>query len=574
MKEKILITAALPYINNVPHMGHIVGSHLPADVFYKFHKSMGNDAIFIGGSDEFGTASMITAREVGVSPKTLVDTLSVHHKKIYDKLNIEYTNYSGTSLPLHATVTQDFFLTLANNGYTLEEETNMLYCETDHIFLPDRFVNGTCPKCGAEGANADQCEVCGSVFSPDELLKPTCKFCGQSPEMKQTKHLYFDLPKVANQLNEWIDAQEKVWRPHVYAEAKRWINEGLKPRAITRDLNWGVRVPIQGFEDKVFYVWFDAPIGYISFVKQLGEDKLNAYWKNPNAKIYHFIGKDNIPFHTVFFPGMLLANGNYQTPYNVVGLNFLNYEGKKFSKSKKWGVFCHKVLDSDIDIDALRAYLVTVIPENKDSDFKWEGFRDNTNSELVGKFGNLYNRSLNMIYKNFDGKLDFEITNETILTNEDREVIAAIEEYPNKIASLFANCEFREAYKAIMAFASVGNVYMEKQAPWTLIKNGDIESARKVLYLTLNLARSLTIVAAPILPNRTAQIWTEQLNLEGNPTAPDMWKEAGKVCIPKEHTIHPPKPLFARVDDEILEKLRAHFQEPFDLSEIKIGENH
>lgn len=571
MKQKILITAALPYINNVPHMGHIVGSHLPADVFYRFNKSMGNDVLFVGGSDEFGTASMITAREIGVSTKQLVDNLSQIHKQIYDKLGIAYTNYSGTSLPLHAEVTREFFAQLEQNGFIQEHTTDMLHCKHDNIFLPDRFVTGTCPRCGADGANADQCEVCGAVFAPDELLAPKCKFCGNTPEMQATKHLYFDLPKVSNKLSNWIESQKHIWRPHVYAEAKRWITEGLKPRAITRDLDWGVKVPVQGYENKVFYVWFDAPIGYISFVKQLGEQALKSYWQSPDTQIYHFIGKDNIPFHTVFFPGMLHANDTYQLPYNVVGLNFLNYEGKKFSKSKKWGVFCHKVLDSDIDIDALRAYLVTVIPESKDSDFKWEGFRDNTNSELVGKFGNLYNRSLNMIQKNFDGALNYEL-GESELTPEDKQLIEDIETYPTKIAQLFTNCEFREAYKAIMAFASVGNVYMEKQAPWNYIKNGDIESARKVLYLTLNLARALTIVASPILPSRCAQIWAEQLNLAGDPTAANMWAEANKVCIAKTHKINPPKPLFARVDDEILENLRTHFSEPFELSAQTIGE--
>ncbi|MFA6860596.1 MAG: methionine--tRNA ligase [Clostridia bacterium] len=572
MKEKVLITAALPYINNVPHMGHIVGSHLPADVFYRFQRSFGRDAIFIGGSDEFGTASMIAARELNTTPKILVDSLKKVHKEIYDKLSIAYTNFSGTSLPLHANVTQDFFRKLKDNDFVLEESGNMLFCEKDNIFLPDRFVTGTCPKCGAENANADQCEVCGSVFSPEELLKPKCKFCGSTPEMKPSKHLFFDLTKISNKLSEWIESQKNVWRPHVYAEAKRWITEGLKPRAITRDLNWGVPVPVEGYEHKVFYVWFDAPIGYISFVKELGEKQYEEYWKNPSTKIYNFIGKDNIPFHTVFFPAMLLANGTYNMPYNVVGLNFLNYEGKKFSKSKKWGVFCQKLLTSDIDIDALRAYLVTVIPETKDSDFKWDSFKDNTNSELVGKFGNLYNRSLNMIQKNFNGQLDFEITNETILSDEDKELIASIKEYPEKIANLFENCEFREAYKAIMAFATVGNVYIEKQAPWTLIKNGNMEAAKKVLYLALNLAKSLTIVASPVLPTRCKDIWINQLNFAGDPTADDMWKEAGKISVEKSHKILEPKPLFARVDDEILEKLKNHFSEPFEISEFIVGD--
>jgi methionyl-tRNA synthetase len=439
-KEKVLITAALPYINNVPHMGHIVGSHLPADVFYRYNKLIGNDAIFIGGSDEHGTPAMVTASEVGMNVKDLVDMLKVKHKEIYDKLNISYTNYSGTSSPVHSEVTADFFKTLDEKGYIEEKEMEMFYCDNCKMFLPDRFVVGTCPYCGYEQANGDQCEKCGRVFANAELLNPKCKTCGQTPTIKKSKHLFFNLEKTKDMLNSWIESKKDIFRPYVYAEAKRWINEGLKSRCITRDILWGIPVNKQGYENKVFYVWFEAPIGYISFVKELGDDMLKKYWLDKDAKIYHFLGKDNIPFHAVFFPAMLLANGNYNMPYNVIGYNFLNYEGQKFSKSRKIGVFCNPLLDSDIEIDALRAYLVSILPENKDTDWIWNEFKNCTNSELIGKFSNLFNRTINMIYKNFPNGLDFDYSMLSDLTDEDKTMVDDITNGPKKVLRFISKC--------------------------------------------------------------------------------------------------------------------------------------
>lgn len=564
--KKILITSALPYINNFPHMGHIVGCHLPADIFNRFNKSVGNDTVFIGGSDEHGTAALISAREFGMEPKTFVDKLSKVHKQIYDKLNISYDIYSGTSVDIHKEITYDFFDRLKNNGLIEEKISSMPFCEHDNIFLADRFLEGTCSVCGYDKAYGDQCDKCGTTYDSDSLINPHCKFCGKTPLNKETKHYYFKLDKVQEELDAWIEKNSKVWRPHVYAEAKRWIKEGLKPRCITRDVPWGIKIKVGDTDEKVFYVWFEAPIAYISFVKELlGEKGLEDFWLNKNAEIYHFIGKDNIPFHSVFFPAMLLGTKYYNLPTNVVGLNFMNFEGQKFSKSKGVGVFCNGLLDSDIDIDTLRAYLVTVLPENKDSDFKWEGFRDNTNSELVGKYGNFFNRTLNMIQKNFDGKLGYTLSGD--LNEYDREMIDAIEIYPNKIKDLFAKTEFREAYKAIMAFAAVGNVYLEKSAPWTLIKNGDLESAKKVLYLCLCMAKSLAIVASPIIPVKAQEIYN-QIGFSGDITDKGIWKLAGKIDIEENHCTLAPKPLFARIDDEKLEEFRSHFSKPLNLKDI------
>lgn len=570
MKKKVLITAALPYINNVPHLGHIVGCHLPADIFFKFNKSIGNDAVFVGGSDDHGTATLICAKENNLTPDELVKKFDNIHRAIYKKLNIDYSLNSGTNTKVHNEVTQAFFKKLDENGYISEKEDEMLYCEHDHIALADRFVIGKCPKCGYEGAYGDQCDKCGETYETSELIDPKCKFCGNSAVRKSTKHLYLRLDKLAPKLDEWIESKKDIWRPTVYKEAKRWINAGLEPRAITRDIPWGIKVPKEGFEDKVFYVWFDAPIGYISITKELGGNELvKKYWQSDDAEIYNFIGKDNIPFHSVFFPAMLLGEGEYNLAHNVVGFCFMNYEGQKFSKSKNIGVFCDGLLTSDIDIDTLRAYLVTVFPENKDSDFKWEDYKLTTNSELVGKFGNFFNRTLNMIWKNFEGKLDFELDDTVELNEFDNEMIDAIKTYPDKIKDLFEHTEFREAFKQIMNFAGVGNTYLEKSAPWTLIKNGEIDKAKKVLYLCLNMAKSLCIVASPIMCNRTKEIWTEQLNFAGSPSEDGYWDNAKLIDIKKDHKTNAPKPLYARIDDDKLNEYKEHFSKPFDMSELK-----
>lgn len=583
MNKKVLITAALPYVNNLPHFGHIVGCHLPADIFYRYQQAVGNDAIFIGGADEHGTANLISAQEYNMPPEVFVKKVGDIHREIYKKLGISYSLNSGTHTPEHDAITKEFFTEIYKNGYIEERETEMLYCEKDKIALADRFVIGTCPYCGYDKAYGDQCDKCGSVYDSDKLINPHCKFCGEPVVFKKTKHLFLKLDKIEPELDKWIEAHKNIWRPHVYGEAKRWIKEGLTPRAITRDIPWGINVPLKGFEDKVFYVWFDAPIGYISITKELGGDELvKDRWQNPDCEIYNFIGKDNISFHSVFFPAMTIANGKYNLAHNVVGFNFMNFDGQKFSKSKKIGVFCDALLTSDIDVDTLRAYLVTVFPENKDSDFKWEGYRDVVNADLVGKFGNLFNRCLNMIYKNFEGKLDFEFDGEiknaienkeydklsNLGLNEfDIEMIKAIQEYPNLISDLFAKTEFIKAYKEIMNFASVGNGYIEKSAPWSLIKNGDIDNAKKVLYLCLCMAKSLCICAAPIIPNRATEIWQEQLNFAGAPTDENVWAKAGKIDIEKSHQTLAPKPLFARVDDEILAKRKEEFEQTINLKD-------
>lgn len=556
-RKKILVTSALLYINGLPHLGHVVGCWLPGDVFTRFNKTYGNDVVYVSGTDDHGTASYISAKNLGMEINEYIAMMNGKMKDIAKKLSIDFDIFSGTNTKIHNEVTCDVFNELNKNGYISQEESKMCYCEHDKIALADRFVYGTCPYCGYDKAYGDQCDNCGKTYDLEQLISPKCAFCNQDAVFKNTKHLYIRLDKLQNELKNWLESKKDVFRPHVYNMANKWINEGLKPRCITRDIPWGIKVPLKGFEDKVFYVWFDAPIGYISITKELGGDEMvKDRWQNDECEIYNFIGKDNIDFHAVFFPCIELGSKKYNLAQNVVGFNFLNFEGQKFSKSKKVGIFCENLFKSDIDIDALRAYLLSIFPENKDSDFSYEGFKLNTNAELVGKYGNFFNRTLNMINKNFAGELgiDFEDIKNNLDEN-DKEMINAIENCPTQIANLFAKTEFRAAYKEVMRFASIGNTYLEKTAPWSLIKNGDIDGAKKVLYLCLNMAKALAITASPIIPNRTKAIW-EQLGFTGSPDAADMWFEASKINISKTHKIGTPKPLFLRLDDETIEKYK------------------
>ncbi len=567
MKEKILITSALPYINNVPHIGHIIGSHLPADIFARFNRTFGNEVVFVGGADEHGTPAVVLSKQTGVPVKKIVDTLKEEHKKVYKKLNISYDNFSGTSIPLHTEITQDFFDKMNKNGFVHTETVEQYYCEHCEMFLPDRFLRGTCPKCGFDDCDADQCEKCYSVINAYELVEPHCYNCGNKPIIKQSTHLFFDMPKTTKGIDEYLESKKDVFKPYVSSEAKRWIAEGLKNRCITRDMEWGVPVNYEGMDDKVFYVWFEALLGYVSFTKQYDENFYEEVWKKKNGKIYHFMGKDNIPFHAVFFPSMLVANGEHNFPYNVVGYNFLNYEGKKFSKSKRIGVFCTPLLTSDLEVDALRGYLVNILPETKDSDWKWDEFKNFVNSELVGKFGNFFNRTINLLNKNFpilDIDID-SIKSDIGLDDMDKDILSKLESESKKITGLYQDLRLRDAFRSVMLFSIDANTYLEHKAPWKLVKDeATIDEAKKVLYICLNIARTLAILASPVIPEKAQDIWG-QLNFKGRVDAPNNWDLVGKVDVEINHKVNEPKPLFRRIDDDYLEELKAHFSEPYEL---------
>ncbi|MFH1917098.1 MAG: methionine--tRNA ligase [Nanoarchaeota archaeon] len=567
--KNVLVTAALPYINNVPHMGHIAGSHLPADIYFRYRRSIGDNVILVGGSDEHGTPSALAAKQLGLRPQELVDALHDVHRQVYDKLGISYTIYSRTSSPAHHDNVREFFETVRSNGFTHNERISMYYCEQDSMFLPDRYVVGTCPKCDYTEANADQCESCTTIIRPNELIDPTCKTCGTAPSVRESEHVYIDLDRLSDQLDQWIDSNKGVWRPQVYHEAKRWIDEGLRSRSITRDMEWGIKLPRDILEDKVFYVWFDAPIGYISFTKELGEQAFETYWKDPSSEIVHFLGKDNIPFHTIFWPGMLLAHGDFNLPSNVVGYNYLNFEGKKFSKSKGVGVFCYNLLNSDVDIDVLRSYLTAVLPETRDSDFNWEQFQTITNSELIGKLGNFFNRTVSLVQRNFDGNLQRDGVSG--LDENDARLMDAIRDKPGVIGNLFAGTNFRDAYRAVLQFASEGNLYFDRTAPWNAIKRGDMETARKSLYLALNLCKSLAIVASPILPSSMQRFWTDQLHLEGSPGQTGSWFRASRVDFPYNHVLGEANPLYGKIDQAELDRLRSQLSKAHSLEVIVRG---
>jgi methionyl-tRNA synthetase len=540
-RENILVTCALPYVNNVPHIGNIAGSHLPGDIFSRFCKLRGHNCIYIGGSDEHGTPSVVAAQELGITPKDLCDVLYKEHKRIYDWLLIDYDNFSRTSRKIHHKTTIDFFKKIYDKGFVSKMAVNLPYCPKCERTLPDRYIGGTCPKCGYDRARGDQCEKCTTLLEPRDLLEPKCVVCGTEPEFRTFDHLFLRLDSLEPKIKKWITDQ-KHWRPTVKTLALGWIKEGLKARAITRDLDWGIKVPLKGFEDKVFYVWFDAPIGYISSTKEWAKrNKKNweTFWKG-GSKMIHFIGKDNIPFHTVWWGGMLIANGEFNLPYSVAGLQFLNYEGDKISKSKKWGIFCENLPKSGLDPDVWRYYLAEVMPESKDSEWKWEEFKNKVNGELVGNLGNFINRTVSFISNYFGGK----IPDAGKLNQKDER---ALKNDYDKIWELAWKTNLRDALKEIMKISSKGNKYFQENEPWKLIKT-DKKRCSTVMNVCANLCKDLGVIIWPFLPGASGKL----SNVFGNKI---IWGELGKLL--KHGTkIKSCKPLFPKLDDKQIKEIK------------------
>ena len=513
-KKRFTITAALPYANGPIHIGHLAGAYVPADIFSRYLKLKGNDVVFICGSDEHGAAIPIRAKKEGVTPQEIIDKYHFMIKDSFLEFGISFDNYSRTSSKIHHETASDFFKKLNQKNIFVEKESEQLYDEKENQFLADRFIEGECPKCGYKEAYGDQCESCGSSLNATDLINPKSKLSGNKPIFKKTKHWFLPLNNFESFLKKWfLVDNEKTWKTNVFGQVKSWINEGLKPRAITRDLDWGIPVPLDGANDKVLYVWFDAPIGYISATKEwaLSNNKnWEPYWKDSKTELVHFIGKDNIVFHCIIFPAILKASEEFILPKNVPANEFLNLEGKKISTSKNWAIWLHEYLvDFPNMQDTLRYTLTSNAPENKDNDFTWKDFQAKNNNELVAIFGNFINRVVVLTHKYYDGNCpDLNLLNEV-----DEKVLDEIYNYPKKIGELIETYKFREAVNTLIDLARLGNKYLADEEPWKLIKTDDFERVKTIMNIALQLSGVLSIICEPFLPNTAIKL-RNILNLE------------------------------------------------------------
>ena len=513
-KKRFTITAALPYANGPIHIGHLAGAYVPADIYSRYLKLKGNDVVFICGSDEHGAAIPIRAKKEGVSPQEIIDKYHFMIKDSFLEFGISFDNYSRTSSKIHHETASDFFKKLNQKNIFVEKESEQLYDEKENQFLADRFIEGECPKCGYKEAYGDQCESCGSSLNATDLINPKSKLSGNKPIFKKTKHWFLPLNNFESFLKKWfLVDNEKTWKTNVFGQVKSWINEGLKPRAITRDLDWGIPVPLDGANDKVLYVWFDAPIGYISATKEwaLSNNKnWEPYWKDSKTELVHFIGKDNIVFHCIIFPAILKASEEFILPKNVPANEFLNLEGKKISTSKNWAIWLHEYLVEFPNMqDTLRYTLTSNAPENKDNDFTWKDFQAKNNNELVAIFGNFINRVVVLTHKYYDGNCpDLNLLNEV-----DEKVLDEIYNYPKKIGELIETYKFREAVNTLIDLARLGNKYLADEEPWKLIKTDEFERVKTIMNIALQLSGVLSIICEPFLPNTAIKL-RNILNLE------------------------------------------------------------
>ncbi|MFO7844769.1 MAG: methionine--tRNA ligase [Bacteroidales bacterium] len=547
--KRYLITSALPYANGPLHLGHIAGAYLPADIYVRYLKLKGKDVAFICGSDEHGVPITLRARKEGVSPQDIVDKYHEMIKKAFAEFGIAFDIYHRTSDPLHHETASDFFKTMYQKGEFLEKEEEQYFDEKEQQFLADRYIIGTCPKCGYEEAYGDQCEKCGSSLSPRELQNPKSRLSGNSPILKKTKHWYLPLDKYQDEwLEAWIDSHKSDWKSNVYGQCKSWLNGGLQPRAVTRDLDWGVPVPVDGSDGKVLYVWFDAPIGYISATKAWAQENnkdWKDYWQSDDSRLIHFIGKDNIVFHCLIFPAMLKAHGDYILPDNVPANEFLNLEGDKLSTSRNWAVWIHEYLqDFPGKQDVLRYSICANSPEQKDNDFTWKDFQNRNNNELVAILGNFVNRTLVLTHKYYEGR----VPERGVLTDFDKETLAEISVIKKNLEKSIENFRFREAVKIAMDLARLGNKYLADTEPWKVIKT-DEERVKTIMNISLQISAALSIIIEPFLPF-TADKLRQFLNI-----GKLSWDLANSEdIIEPGHTINKAKLLFEKIEDEAIEK--------------------
>ena len=506
-KKRYTITAALPYANGPIHIGHLAGAYIPADIYSRYLKLNGNDVVFICGSDEHGAAIPIKAKKEGISAQNIIDKYHEIIKNSFEDFGISFDNYSRTSSKIHHETASDFFKDLHNKNVFVEKESEQLYDELENQFLADRYVEGECPKCGFLEAYGDQCESCGSSLNATDLINPKSKLSGNTPVLKKTKHWFLPLNNFDSFLKKWfIEENKEKWKTNVFGQVKSWINEGLKPRAITRDLDWGIPVPLKEAENKVLYVWFDAPIGYISATKEwaLANNKdWEPYWKNSDTQLVHFIGKDNIVFHCIIFPSILKASEKFILPANVPANEFLNLEGNKISTSKNWAIWLHEYLiDFPNMQDTLRYTLTSNAPENKDNDFTWKDFQSKNNNELVAIFGNFINRVVVLTHKYFEGKNpELDLSNEV-----DKKILNEIYSFPKKIGDLIEKYKFREAVNTLIDLARLGNKYLADEEPWKLIKTDQKDRVKTIMNISLQLCGVLSIVSEPFLPSTSSKL--------------------------------------------------------------------
>lgn len=542
--KRTLVTTALPYANGPVHIGHLAGVYVPADIYTRYLRLKGEDVIMIGGSDEHGVPITIKARKEGVTPQEIVDRYHGIIKKSFEEFGISFDIYSRTTSEIHRKTASDFFRTLYDKGVFIEKTTEQYYDTEAGQFLADRYITGTCPHCKNEHAYGDQCEACGTSLNATDLINPKSTISGSAPVLRETKHWYLPLDKYEGFLREWILEGHKEWKTNVYGQCKSWLDMGLQPRAVSRDLDWGVPVPVEGAEGKVLYVWFDAPIGYISNTKELLPDKWELYWKDSETKLVHFIGKDNIVFHCIVFPTMLKAEGSYILPENVPANEFLNLEGDKISTSRNWAVWLHEYLqDFPGKQDVLRYVLTANAPETKDNDFTWRDFQARNNNELVAIFGNFVNRSIVLAHKYFGGS----VPQRGELTDYDKGVLEEFKSVKGELEGYLDTYRFRDALREAMNLARIGNKYLADTEPWKLAKT-DMERVATILNIALQISANLAIVFEPFLPFSAAKL-RKLLNM-----ASAEWDKIGSIDIlPARAAIEPAELLFEKIEDAPIE---------------------
>ncbi|MBN1785900.1 MAG: methionine--tRNA ligase [Candidatus Methanofastidiosa archaeon] len=563
-KEKILITCALPYVNNIPHLGNII-QVLSADVFARYQKHTDNEVLYVCGTDEHGTTTETIAMREGLTPKEVCDKYYKIHKDIYEWFNVSFSHFGRTSTKYHHEITQDIFLKAYNNGYIIEKDLEQPFCGKCNKYLADRFVEGTCPNCGSHNARGDQCEDCSKVLDAKELLDPHCTICGGKTEIRSSKHLFVDLPKLSERLREW--AEDKMnWSQNARNFTLGWLNEGLEPRCITRDLEWGVKVPLEGWEHKVFYVWFDACIGYISITAEycaLNGTDWRSWWKDPETKLYQFMGKDNVPFHTILFPASLMAaDDGYILVHQLSSTEYLNYEGGAFSKSRNRGIFGTDVLNSKIPVDVWRYYIYINRPEKSDVDFTWEDFQKRNNEELVGNLGNFIYRAQTFAKKYYSGKVpEVEDQDADVAFNE--EVYSTLAEIGQNIGST----KLKSGLKLAMKLSKMGNQFFQENEPW---KNE--ERKANTVKTALNLCATLAVAIEPFMPVTSEKIW-KGLNLKGDVHTLN-WERARSPAFKGGESINSPEILFQKLEDKFINDLKDRYsgkkkQEAKDLIEYE-----